>query len=128
MKQFLENDIMVTVSMGKIPELTLEKHKEFRDNLPEKNKLMNAEVEIEELGEVDGLKARMTTIKMPMMVSNRSVINVFHEKEDGDSLWVVNTSVGNEALYEEHAKKVGKNVIAINHYNCGKLTPYDGGL
>ena len=130
-KQFEENGLIVTVAMGKMPGMTLEMHKDFRDNLPEKSKLLSPEAAIEDLPDIDGLRARITTITMPsMMVSNRSVVNVFYEKQDGDSLWVVNTSRGNEEVVKEDAikKKIGKNVVATNHYNCGKLTPYDGGL
>ena len=82
-----------TVTMGVIPGLTHEKHKEFRDGIVEKTPLLSKETTIEELEKVDGCRALLFKLKLPWPVSARKYIVTILEKQNDDgSLYTVQTS------------------------------------
>ena len=101
------------ISIGVIPGLTQEIHKDFRDNITDRIKLLSDEASMEDLDPEEGYRIVYQAIKMPMLCSNRSVIIAQGEKQNEDgSIYVVATSRGTEALQEKHSKKIGSNVIA----------------
>ena len=67
-------------------------------------------------------------MKMPMMISNRSIVTSFYSQENEDgSMILINSSQGNEAIIAEQKALIGKNVVAnaIITYTKGEF--YDGG-
>ena len=91
------------------------------------NDIMTA-TPLENNEDMDGHPTFHLHMKMPMMISNRSVVTSFYEEECEDgSLILINSSQGNEAIIEEQKKLIGKNVVAnaIITYTKGEF--YDGG-
>ena len=89
---------------------------------------MNPDITYTLLEELDGAKVLLQQIKMPIMMTNRVMISIVHcLPQDDGSLIFINTSTGNEDLYEKYKDKLGKDVVATNHSNYTKLVPYDGG-
>ena len=72
----------------------------------------------------------MTTIKMPMMMTNRTMFNINHptDCEDGSYIALV-SSKGTEAFVQSEAGKalLKKNVLAFTHINYRHIVPYEGG-
>ena len=121
-------DVAMVVTKGFAKGLTLELHKKFREDPGSYIKQLNSEITYTELEPADGCRVIMQQIKMPMFISNRVSINVFHTIENDDgSLIFFNTSTGNEDLYDKYKSKVGSDVVAINHFNYTKLVPKDDG-
>ena len=109
--------------------MTLEKHKEFRTQVSSIAKKMSPQATVEDMAATDGHETKFVLIDLnSYIVSNRNIINVYYEKDEGDSNFWMNSSRGNDALYEQCKDKIGSNVIATNHYQCDRFTPYDGGL
>ena len=80
------------------------------------------------LEEIEGFRFNHQHMKMPFMVTNRSVIAGSYVKENDDgSVSILMTSTGNEDLYEKHKDKIGSDVVAINHFNYTRLKEVDGG-
>ena len=71
-----EDGMRVTVSKGKIPGHSLEKHKNFRMNLIQMTKKISENIEITEMPDTDGLRTYYNEVKMPMFMSNRTFINM----------------------------------------------------
>ena len=65
-----------------------------------------------------------------MILSNRSMIGCFYEKEDPiDNSFTFLISVkGNESLHEEFSYRFANDVIGYGLMNYSKYTPYDGGV
>ena len=119
----------IAVTKAKVPGLTKEKIQEFRANFVANISKFNKDVTFTDIGEVDGAPVRLQKIKMPMMISNRAMINVYHFVENEDGSFInVNTSQGNEDLYETYKKEVGKDVVALNRFNFQKFIPMEGGI
>ena len=80
------------------------------------------------LPDVDGNPCVLKTLKMPMMLTNRNVCEVFYfiENDDGSIIFVV-SSRGNESIIEANADKIKKNVIANCIINYTRLTPTETG-
>ena len=82
------------------------------------------------LDDIDGHIVTHTNVKMPMVLTNRSVFNLYHQYEDEDGSWVdLCSNKGTEEVIESPiGKKLhGKNVYAINHCDYRLLVPYEGG-
>ena len=68
-------------------------------------------------------------IQAPMIVSNRCFISTWYNitNEDGSRI-IMNSSKGNEGLYDAHKDKTGKAVIADLVIQYTKITPIEGGM
>ena len=90
---------------------------------------MGSELSVTAIPDIDGHKAIIQHIKMPLILSNRSIIQVYYliEGEDGSLTYIV-SSKGTEAAAEEHKGIIKKNVVANNVVNYHKLTPTEGGM
>ena len=79
--------------------------------------------------DIDGHKALLQMIKMPLVLSNRSLISVYYfiEGEDGSFTFMA-SSRGTEAAVEAQKATIKKNVVANNIINYHKLTPTEGGM
>ena len=81
-----------------VPGLTLDKHREFRANFAAKQNALDAKLTIVECPDVDGCKAAIQQIKMPMMMTNRSFPNIFYLVESENEMIFVSSSRGTEEL------------------------------
>ena len=81
------------------------------------------------LPEDEGQKVVLLKIKMPMVISNRSIVACYYEdqKEDGTRI-LMNSSRGNEQIQAANADKIGKDVIASVGINYVSMKAYDGGI
>ena len=122
-----ENCVM-TVAKASVPGLTLEQHRAFRDNLATQQAKIEDKLTVVEIPDVDGHKALIHHIKMPMMMSNRSVVQIYYVKECEDgSLIFISSSRNTDEVVAAQAKIIKKNVVANNMINYQKLTPTEGG-
>ena len=128
-KQIKYNDKTAIVTIGTVPGLTKAKHKEFRENVVENTKIANPNVTMEVLPDVDGYKNYFAHIKTPMVMSDRNLITLMTVRENADgSDYIVSTSRGTEPIVEKLKDKIGKNVIAIQEFQIGKITDTEQGL
>ena len=69
-------------------------------------------------------------MRMPMMITNRSLITCFYEHEDAETGFrtICFSSAGCEAIIEQQRAEIGKNQLAnfIVNYTAGR--PYEGGM
>ncbi len=127
-RQGTYENVPCIVTKGTLAGMTLEAHKEFRENMKENLKRLNPKVTMEKLEEADGIKILHQHVEMPFMVTNRSFIVAAHIMENDDgSLESLMTTTGNEDMQEKYKSKIGGDVVAITHFNYTKLTPCDGG-
>ena len=82
----------------------------------------------EKLDPVEGHETYYMHMKMPLILSNRSIVTTFYETtaEDG-SIIVMHSSQGNEAIYEKLKDKIKKDVIAKIILVYTKAKFYEGG-
>ena len=68
-------------------------------------------------------------MKMPMVISNRSIVTCYYEaqKEDGTRM-LMNSSRGNEEIQAANASKIGKDVVATIGINYISWKAYNGGI
>ena len=105
-----------------VPGLTIDKHREFRANFVAKMNALDDKLTIVECPDVDGCKAVIQQIKMPMMMTNRSFPNIFYLVESENEMIFVSSSRGTEELVAQQAAVIKKNVVANNIINYQKLT------
>ena len=67
---------------------------------------------IEEGGTYGNALFRIQKIKMPMMMTNRSVPVLLHTKEEGNTFINVGSSQGTEQCIADNQSKIGKDVVA----------------
>ena len=81
------------------------------------------------LPEDEGHKVILMKLKMPMVISNRSIVTCYYEaqKEDGTRI-IMNSSRGNEEIQAANADKIGKDVVANITLNYVSMKAYDGGI
>mmetsp|Transcript_42010 Transcript_42010/g.55349 ORF Transcript_42010/g.55349 Transcript_42010/m.55349 type:complete len:124 (-) Transcript_42010:130-501(-) len=82
------------------------------------------------LDDDEGCRVYHLKMKMPMMISNRSIITCFYEHYDAetDQRIVVHSSQGNEAVIADRQRDIGKDVIANSIVTYMAGTPYEGGF
>ena len=111
---------VVTITKAKVPGLTVDKFKEFAAKILENTSALDSKLAITKLDDVDGHMRTMTTIKMPMMMTNRTIFNIYHptDCEDGSFIGLA-SSKGTEEWVESAEGKalLKKNVLATNHIN-----------
>ena len=112
----------LTVSKATVPGLTLDKHREFRENFAARQSALDDKLTIVECPDVDGCKALIQQIKMPMMMTNRSFPNVLYLIESEGEMIFLSSSRGTEELVAQQAAVIKKNVVANNIINFQKLT------
>ena len=117
----------MTVAKAVVPGLTLEKHRQFRENFVAKMNAMDDKLSIVECGEVDGCKAVLQMIKMPMMMTNRTIPNIRYLDESDSELVMVTSSRGTEQLVADQAGVIKKNVVGNNVINYLRLVPTEDG-
>lgn len=90
---------------------------------------MGSELSVTDIPNIDGCRAVIQHIKMPLILTNRSIVQIYYliEGDDG-SLINIASSKGTEAAVEEHKATIKKNVVANNVINYHKLTPVEGGM
>ena len=80
------------------------------------------------LEDSEGCKVFHIQMKMPMMISNRSIITVFYEHEDDRGYKIVaHSSQGSEQIVAAHRAEIGKDVLANMIVTYLAAKPYDGG-
>ena len=116
--------LTMTVSKATVPGLTLEQHRFFRENLMTQIPKMDDKITTFDCPDVDGLRCIIQQIKMPMIMSNRSIPQLYYtqENEDGTLVFIA-SSKGTESVVAAQAGVIKKNVVANNIINYTKLTP-----
>ena len=89
----------------------------------------NEKLTREVLADDDGHKCVHLFMKMPMMISNRSIVSCFYECEREDG-WkaLFHSSKGNDHIVAARQPQIKKDVVANNHLTYFQWKPYDGGL
>ena len=118
------NNCTLTVSKATVPGLTLEKHQYFRDNIATQIPKMDEKVSCVACPDVDGLRCLIQKLKMPMIMSDRSIPIIYYtkENEDGSFTWVASSKNTDEVVAAQ-AEVIGSNVVANNIINMHTLTP-----
>ena len=118
------NGCILTVSKAHVPGLTTEMHRVYRSDLANNIPKLDEKLSITIIPDIDGHKALIQHIKMPMILSNRSLVvcQYLIEHPDG-SIEFITSSKGNEQAAAAHAAIIKKDVVANNIINYLKLTP-----
>ena len=128
-KRTYDNDIPVVVSKYRADGLTMEHIKQIQDNPVKVATTMNSRMEVSPVGQEHGYNIGHMRIKMPMFVSDRSLIVCSYpgQTEDG---WTyrVSSSQGNEAQVEARQAEIGDDVVANQVIQCLMFKAYDGGV
>ena len=92
---------------------TMETFQPMIDDIFKMGPIMNNKMSYEELPDHDGSRIVHIKAKMPMIMSNRSIISALYKetKEDG-SVCVFHSSQGNEAQTTARAAEIGSDEIA----------------
>ncbi len=123
-RQTDHENLILTVSKATVPGLTLEHHRFFRENIETQLPKMDSKLSIKALPDVDGLMCVIQQIKMPMLMTNRSIVQLYRlaENEDGSIVFIA-SSMGTEDIVAAQAAIIKKDVVANNVINYVKLTP-----
>ena len=88
----------------------------------------DGKITVTDCPDFEGQKCIVQHLKMPMMISNRSIPVLFYLKENADgTIEFVASSRGTEAVVAAQAASIKKDVVANNIVNYVKLTPIEGG-
>ena len=71
------DDSIVSITKCKVPGLTIEKYKQFKEEVVKHTPYMDKKLVMTKLDDVDGHIVTHTLVKMPMMMTNRSVFNLY---------------------------------------------------
>ena len=125
-----KDDSIVTVAKAKIPGMTLDMYKEYKVDVAKHTPKLDSKQVMTKLDDHEGHMQTHTLIKMPMMMTNRSVFNLYHMYAKEDGSWIdVCSMQGTESAVESPAgvKLHGKNVFCVNHCDYRHIQPYDDG-
>ena len=124
------DDSIVSVTKCKVPGLTIEKYKAFKADIVRHTPKLDKKLVMTVLPDIEGHMVSHTHVKMPMMMTHRSVFNLYFQYEREDGSWVDLCSFhGTEpAVESEQGRKLhGSKVFAYNHCDYRLIEPYDGG-
>ena len=110
----------VNCCKGTVGGMSIQKFKDFRDNMVENTKAMDPErLEVTKLADVEGTSlVTMTQINFPWPMANRVIVNSFYfgANDDTDGTYTqCSSSKGNEAIVEANKDTIGSDVVAFNH-------------
>merc|ERR1712113_276671 len=129
-KQFVGQDgNNITLIRYRADGLTEEQLEQWRQDPTAVQAAMNSKMTRVILPEDEGQKVVLIKMKMPMVISNRSIVTCYYEdqKEDGTRI-LLNSSRGNEQIQAANADKIGKDVVASIGINYLSTKAYDGGI
>ncbi len=68
-------------------------------------------------------------MKMPILISNRSMITCWYEAQDAEG-WKkkLHSSMGNEQIVTDASASIGKDVLGTVHVAYYAWKPYEGGM
>lgn len=90
---------LYTISKAFVSGLTLEHHRVFRENQPAMIPLFDDRLTAVQLPDFEGKTCILTNIKMPMMISNRSVVSLYYNYEKPDGSFVsISSSKNTDAV------------------------------
>ena len=117
-------NVILTVSKASVPGLTLDQHRNFRENLCTLIPKIDSKITVTDCPDFEGHRAVIQHISMPMFMDNRSIPQIYYfiENEDGSIVFLA-SSKDTDGLKEAQKAVIKKNVVAINHINYTKLTP-----
>ena len=102
----------------------------IEDPVPAQVAMNHKRMTAEKLEVIDGFQIYNLRIKTQFPFDNRSSIVCFYSEtdlEDG-SMWMFNSSIGNEEITEKYRSQFPKDVF-VNHVIGGvKVSPYEGGV
>ena len=86
--------------------------------------MMDSKLTVTDCPDFDGQRCLIQHIKMPIMMSNRSIPQLYYlvENEDGSIIFIA-SSRNTEEVVAAQANKIKKDVVANNIINFTKLTP-----
>ena len=90
---------------------------------------MQPDLEAFRLNDDEGCKVYHLRMRLPMMISNRSIVTTFYEHKDEATGFdiVVHSSRGNEEIVKDKKGYIGKDVIANSVITYMQGRPYEGG-
>ena len=109
--------------------LTLEQWEQWRRDPTHVGTQLNGKLQREFLPDDEGHKVVLLKMKMPLVISNRSIVTCFYEieKEDGTKI-IMHSSRGNEEIVAANAAKIGKDVVGNMAITYMSWKPYEGGI
>lgn len=91
----------------------MEKHRVFRENKHVLIPKIEDRLTFTLLPDFEGQNCLLQNIKMPMIMTNRSLVNVYYLKENADgTLEFLSSSRGTDQVVKDQASIIKKNVIA----------------
>ena len=117
-----------TLAKAFVPDLTLDHIIHFRENMVDMIPLFDNRLTVFSRPDFEGKRCLITKIKMPMVLSDRSFVNLYYSinKPDG-SLVSIASSKGSEEVVAASSSIIKKNVVANNIIQYVRSIPRDGG-
>ena len=112
------DDSIVSITKCKVPGLTIDKYKAFKSEIVKHTPKLDKKLSMTRLADVEGHIVTHTHVKMPMMLTDRSVFNLYFQYETDDGCWIdlCSKNGADPAIESAEGKKIhGKNVFANNH-------------
>ena len=82
------DDSIVSITKCKVPGLTIEKYKAFKSDIVKHTPKLDKKLRMTRLADIEGHMVTHTHVKMPMMLTDRSVFNLYFQYETDDGCWV----------------------------------------
>ena len=90
--------------------------------------LFDNRISVTDCPDFEGKRCLLMTLKMPMMITDRSIVALYYQidKPDG-SMVTISSSQGTEAVVEAQKSVIKKNVVANSIINYLRFIPREGG-
>lgn len=126
---FDDNGAAITIVKFRCDGFTEEHWNSWKHDPIQVQLAMNDRLMATRLAEVADYKCYHLQMRMPMMISNRSILTCFYEHLTSEGYRVVlHSSQGNEDLVESRRHHIGKDVVANNIITYMASKPYEGGM
>ena len=116
--------LSLAVTKASVPGLKVDMHQHYRENIHKLTPLIDEKITMVPCPDYEGCKCYIQQIKMPMMMTNRSIPVLYYIKKNRDgSLEFMSSSRGTDEIIDQQDRVIKSNVIGNNVINYTKLTP-----
>ena len=124
-----EDGVPVTLVKWSAAGVTMEQVQRVIDDPFAIGPVMNNKMSYEMLPESEGNPVAHIKAKMPMMISNRSVVScLYREEREGGEKLMFHSSEGNDEVVAGRATQIGSDVVANMIFAYWSFKPIEGGL
>ena len=108
--------------------MTVNQHAYFRSNMKALVESSDKRLTLVPCPDYEGCLCFLQKIKMPMVMTNRVIPNLYYlvERQNGTIEWI-SSSQGTDAIVSQQASEIKKDVVANTIVNYAQFRPIEGG-